>query len=445
MVEFEIMATQTPGIVTFDNFDELKNGLQQYIKENFDGVNYEEQGIKVAEADRDELKKRRDIIAKAKKELKEAYSAPYNEVEKKLDELATILEQPFKRAKEYVDEAEKNEKKQLVMTYAKEKAESLGAAGERIINSPAFFNPKWLNKTYRIKNCQDDIDAIITAASRDLSSIQSSGGENVSILTARYYETLSMEGVKSFLETLVSDSVLDDVASVASEKNALGYKILKIIATEDQMATLIDQMELMGVEVEEIEDGMPKPAEEQAEPVFDTFVAFDIETTGTNGAANGDEEAKITEIGAVKVVNGVITEKFDELANPGRKILPRISRLTHITDEMVADKPPVDEIIKKFKDFVGDSILVGHNIKSSDLRYIIKAADKAGIVFDNSFLDTYILAKRFKAEKGWEKINLGYLSAFYGFEHKEVHRAWSDAEVNAQVYFELKRLAEIQK
>ena len=211
------------------------------------------------------------------------------------------------------------------------------------------------------------------------------------------------------------------------------------------MATLIDQMELMGVEVEEIEDGMPKPAEEQAEPVFDTFVAFDIETTGTNGAANGDEEAKITEIGAVKVVNGVITEKFDELANPGRKILPRISRLTHITDEMVADKPPVDEIIKKFKDFVGDSILVGHNIKSSDLRYIIKAADKAGIVFDNSFLDTYILAKRFKAEKGWEKINLGYLSAFYGFEHKEVHRAWSDAEVNAQVYFELKRLAEIQK
>ena len=224
MVEFEIMATQTPGIVTFDNFDELKNGLQQYIKENFDGVNYEEQGIKVAEADRDELKKRRDIIAKAKKELKEAYSAPYNEVEKKLDELATILEQPFKRAKEYVDEAEKNEKKQLVMTYAKEKAESLGAAGERIINSPAFFNPKWLNKTYRIKNCQDDIDAIITAASRDLSSIQSSGGENVSILTARYYETLSMEGVKSFLETLVSDSVLDDVASVASEKMHLDIK-----------------------------------------------------------------------------------------------------------------------------------------------------------------------------------------------------------------------------
>ena len=108
---------------------------------------------------------------------------------------------------------------------------------------------------------------------------------------------------------------------------------------------------------------------------------------------------------------------------------------------MLADKPPIDEIIRKFKEFVGDSILVGHNIKSSDLRYIVKAADKAGVNFDNEFLDTYILAKRFKNSKGWEKVNLGYLADRYGFEHKEVHRAWSDAEVNAQVYFELKKLS----
>ena len=175
-------------------------------------------------------------------------------------------------------------------------------------------------------------------------------------------------------------------------------------------------------------------------PDFDSFVAFDIETTGTNGAANGDEEARITEIGAVKVVNGVVVDKFDELANPGRKIIPRIARLTHITDEMVADKPSVDEVIRMFKEFAGDSILVGHNIKSSDLRYITKAADKAGVRFDNSFLDTYVLAKEFKDKKGWEKLNLSYLSQYFGFEHKEVHRAWSDAEVNAQVYFEIKRL-----
>ena len=84
--------------------------------------------------------------------------------------------------------------------------------------------------------------------------------------------------------------------------------------------------------------------------------------------------------------------------------------------------------------------MVGHNIKSSDLRYICKAADKAGIHFDVPFLDTYIMAKNHKEKMGWEKLNLSYLSEYYGFEHKEVHRAWSDAEVNAQIYFELQKL-----
>ena len=180
--------------------------------------------------------------------------------------------------------------------------------------------------------------------------------------------------------------------------------------------------------------------EELTVPNFDSFVAFDIETTGTNGAANGDGEAKITEIGAVRVVNGQVVAKFDELANPGRDIVPRIVRLTHITNEMVADKPLVDEVIRKFHEFVGDSILVGHNIKSSDLRYITKAANKAGVHFNGPFLDTYILSKKHQDRMGWDKLNLSYLSEYYGFEHKEVHRAWSDAEVNAQIYFELQKL-----
>ena len=202
----------------------------------------------------------------------------------------------------------------------------------------------------------------------------------------------------------------------------------------------MDMLELMGVEVDEIEDGMPQKMEELVSPEFDSFVAFDIETSGTNGAASGDGEAKITEIGAVRVVSGEVVEKFDELANPGRKIVPRIARLTHITDEMVADKPPVDEVIKAFREFVGDSILVGHNIKSSDLRYITKAAAKAGVHFGMPFLDTYLLAKQYKEQMGWENVQLSTLSAFYGVEHKEVHRAWSDAEVNAHIYFELKKL-----
>jgi DNA polymerase III epsilon subunit family exonuclease len=243
------------------------------------------------------------------------------------------------------------------------------------------------------------------------------------------------------LESLSENQELIDPIESASDNNVVGYKILKITATEDQMASILDQLELMGVDFEEIEDGMPKTMTELTEPEFDSFVAFDIETTGSNGAANGDVEAQITEIGAVRVVNGQIVERFDELANPGRDIVPRIARLTHITNEMVADKPPVEEVIRRFYEFVGDSPLVGHNIKSSDLRYIVKAANKAGVHIEVPFLDTYLLAKKFKCQMGWEKINLPYLANFYGFEHKETHRAWSDAEVNAQVYFELQKLS----
>ena len=442
MKTFEIITTQQPGIVTFDNYETIKENLTRYVSESFTDVDYNIAGLDAATADRDELKKTKDVITKTKKELKSAYSAPYVEIEKKLDELIKIIDGPYKIAKEFVDEAEANAKVQAIMEYADAKAQVLGDAGQKVINSSAFFNPKWLNKTCSVKSYQDEINDIIQTAAKDINTIQSTGGDNVNVLMARYYETLSMDGVKSFIDTLESDTDEIDTLAVESDKNAVGYKVLKITATEDQMAVIMDQLELMAMEVEELEDGMPKPMDELTAPDFDSFVVFDIETTGTNGAASGDGEAKITEIGAVRVVNGEVVEKFDELANPGRKIVPRIARLTHITDEMVADKPPVDEVIKMFHDFVGDSIVVGHNIKSSDLRYKTKAADKAGIHFDNLFLDTYILAKQFKEQQGWEKLNLSYLSSYYGFEHQEVHRAWSDAEVNAKIYFELKKMYE---
>lgn len=383
----------------------------------------------------------RDVVTKKQKELEKAYSAPYVAVEAMLKKIVSIIDGPYKKAKTFVDSAEKSQKKNEIMRYAMQKASEYGDVGRKIIESPTIFNSSWANKYTSVKSIHESIDSILNQAVMDVNSIQATGGDNTAVLMARYFETLSMDDVKSFKSSLSETDIEIDSMSVESENNVLGYKILKIIATEDQMASIMDQLEIMGVEVEEIEDGMPKAMEELMTPDFDSFVAFDIETTGSNGAANGDSEAQITEIGAVRVVNGVVTDRFDMLANPGRKIVPRIARITHITDDMVADQLPVSEVIKKFHEFVGDSIVVGHNIKSSDLRYITKAADKAGVHFDVPFLDTYLLAKRFKDTQKWEKINLGYLAQQYGFEHKEAHRAWSDAEVNAQVYFELQKLS----
>ena len=441
MNELVILTSQTPGVVTFENYEEVKLSLQTYINDTFANMDYESEGFEVASADYEELKKMRDVVTKKQKELEKAYSAPYVTVEAMLKEIISIIDVPYKKAKAFVDTAEKSQKKNEIMRYAMQKASEYGDVGRKIIESPTFFNNSWANKSTSVKSIHDSIDSILNQAVMDVNLIHATGGDNTAVLMARYFETLSMDDVKSFKSSLSETDIEIDSMSVESENNVLGYKILKITATEDQMASIMDQLEIMGVEVEEIEDGMPKAMEELMTPDFDSFVAFDIETTGSNGAANGDSEAQITEIGAVRVVNGVVTERFDMLANPGRKIVPRIARITHITDDMVADQPPVSEVIKKFHEFVGDSIVVGHNIKSSDLRYITKAADKAGVHFDVPFLDTYLLAKRFKDTQKWEKINLGYLAQQYGFEHKEAHRAWSDAEVNAQVYFELQKLS----
>jgi DNA polymerase III epsilon subunit family exonuclease len=185
--------------------------------------------------------------------------------------------------------------------------------------------------------------------------------------------------------------------------------------------------------------GMPKEMEELTIPDFDSFVAFDIEHTGTFGIGNGDAEAEITEIGAVRVVNGQVTAKFDMLANPARKIVPRIARLTHITDEMVVNEPPVDEVIKRFKEFAGDSILIGHNIKSCDIPHITRAAKRAGISFGNAYLDTRKLARTLQDKKGWRNITLPYLSNYYRIRQTQAHRAWCDAEANAYVYMEMKK------
>lgn len=110
MKTFEIITTQQPGIVTFDNYETIKENLTRYVTESFTNVDYTIAGLDAATADRDELKKTKDVITKTKKELKSAYSAPYVEIEKKLDELIMIIDGPYKIAKKFVDEAEANAK-----------------------------------------------------------------------------------------------------------------------------------------------------------------------------------------------------------------------------------------------------------------------------------------------------------------------------------------------
>ena len=440
MQNFEITPVAMQGEAQFTNFIEVRDELSSRM------ADYDKLVTNLTDADSarislTELKDLRDTLTDAQKELENVYTKPYAEAMAKLDELIAMVDTRYKPLRKFVDDKDKEQKKEDIFEYAHKAAADYGSVGESLVQSPAFFNEDWLLRKYTVGKYRKEVDSILDHGIRDLASIQLAGGEHVREMTAHYLTDLSMDSVQAFRNRLTSADALDMSEVQAHYTNALsGYRVLKISGTVEQMADLMDKLTLMGMQADVLEDGMPKPMEELTEPTFDSFVAFDIETTGTYGSACGDAAAEITEIGAVRVENGVVVDKFDELVNPGRKILPDIAAMTHITNEMVADAPPIAEVLGRFAQFCGDSILVGHNIKSSDLKYIGKAAQKAGIRLENRFLDTYILAKRFKEAKGWEKLALGYLTQYYGITHTEEHRAWSDAEANASVYFELQKL-----
>ncbi len=434
--EIVVRAEQTPGQVSFYNFKELKEYMDKGLS-IYKTTSYSADNLEQAEQDLKDLKAIKKKLTDKKKELETAYSMPIEEVKKQLDELLDMVKEPMDIIDKVIKDNAKLVKEKEIMSYARQQAKALGEYADKVVGSGAFFNEKWLNATYKMKDWKSDIDKKIQDAADAFETIKSVGGKNKGALLGFYFDKLSLEGAEQFMEIVTADVNEEAVGTVEDENAVVGYKVLKIYGTERQILQLMTQLDISDMEYEELEDGMPKDMEELIKADFDSFVAFDIEHTGTYGINNGDAEAEIIEIGAVKVVNGQVVEKFDMLANPGRKIVPRIARLTHITDEMVEKEPAVDEVIKKFKEFVGDSILVGHNIKSCDIPHITRAAKRAGVNFDNSYLDTKKIANSLKEKKGWEKITLPYLSNYYQIQQTEAHRAWCDAEANAYVYLEL--------
>lgn len=443
MKDMELITRQEPGLVEFYNFEDLKTILEAELV-RYQNIAYSEDDLKEAMADQKKLKDLRKAIDDKRKEIKKIYMQPYEVVEAQTKELIALIDAPLKAIGTYLDsakEAEKEQKRQEIRAFYDREATPLGELADALFASPSFWNPKWELKSAKAKMWQDEIREKIAQAAANLSSLQSAGGEHTPALIAKYLECQDMEQVHQFRESLTAAKEISTTVEAADEQdNVVGWQIMKIHGTRRQMQMLRDQLELMGMEFEILEDGMPGALEELLVPNFDSFVAFDIETSGTFGAAKGDAPAEITEIGAVKVENGKVVSRFSSLCNPGRKITPIAMKVTHITNDMVCNEPPVDVVIRQFAEFAEGYILVGHNIKSSDLHYITTAANRAGVAFENKFFDTYLYAKTLKEQQGWENVKLEYLSKVFGITQNEAHRAWCDAEANVGVYFKLKEL-----
>ena len=152
-----------------------------------------------------------------------------------------------------------------------------------------------------------------------------------------------------------------------------------------------------------------------------TFCVLDLETTGGTAADGG-----ITEIGAVKLCGGQRLGTFRTFVNPGHSIPLQITRLTGISESMVAGAPPPDAVLPSFLEFLGDAVIVGHNVRY-DLGYLNAAMERAGRPkLANRVLDTLRLARRLVRDEV-PNCKLGTLAERFRLPNRPSHRALDDA------------------
>jgi len=164
----------------------------------------------------------------------------------------------------------------------------------------------------------------------------------------------------------------------------------------------------------------------------DEYIVFDLETTGTN-----IKKDKIIEIGAIKIKNNEIIDKFETLINPNIPIPYKATEINHITDEMVKDAPTFEEIADKLYIFLKDSILAGYNADTFDINLLYDAYEELGIKFTNDFIDILNIAKNILPELNNYKLEED-LVPYYNIEVKQSHRAISDCITEYKVFNELK-------
>lgn len=177
-------------------------------------------------------------------------------------------------------------------------------------------------------------------------------------------------------------------------------------------------------------DDLVESVKGDADTGFDgTFICFDIETTGLSAARD-----KITEIGAVKVENGVITDTFSTFANPEMPIPQKITQLTGITDDMVKDAPSQSEAVGAFLEFAGDNVLVAHNAPF-DTSFIAKACEDMGREYNYTSIDTVAISRAILTDI--KNCKLDTVAKFLRLGDFNHHRATDDAEMLARIFIDL--------
>ena len=182
---------------------------------------------------------------------------------------------------------------------------------------------------------------------------------------------------------------------------------------------------IYGIEAYLVDDGVPIATNADSKKLEDTFIVFDLETTGFSSTND-----KIIEIGAVKIKDGLVIDEFSHFINPKISIPYKITELTGITDDMVKGAEDIEIVMNKFKDFAKDGILVAHNA-SFDVSFIKKNYKNMGYVLNNGILDTIPLAKFLFPEL--KRFKLDVVAKHLGISLENHHRAVDDAMATASI------------
>ncbi len=281
--------------------------------------------------------------------------------------------------------------------------------------------------------------ASMDAFDHEVSISMVKGIREISDFRVRRMDNAAEKRVELHCHTKMSDmDGVSDVSDIIKQAISWGHKAIAITdhgvvqSFPDAAAAAKghdDFKIIYGCEVYLVDDTKTIVTNPKDQTLSDTFVVFDIETTGLSA-----EKCDIIEIGAVKIEDGKITDRFSEFVNPKKPIPFRITELTSITDAQVSSAPGIDVILPKFREFCGNSVLVAHNA-DFDCSFIHNKARDLGIDWDFTFADTMPMS-RFLIP-GIGKLTLDNVAKNLDVPLGHHHRAVDDAECTALIFLEL--------
>lgn len=180
--------------------------------------------------------------------------------------------------------------------------------------------------------------------------------------------------------------------------------------------------------------------------IEEDYLVVDLETTGFTPnpkIVNGQivkKGCEIIEIGVTELNKGIIKKNYSRLIKPEEPIPYHITKITNITNDMVKDSKSIEEVLPKFREFIGDKTIIGHNI-SFDIRFLNYFLEKLGLPLITKYICTQQMLKETGSYDGKNE-KLGTACEYYDIKLLNAHRAYADTYATAKLFL---KLVEVQK